>query len=173
MTVRDLIKCSAGFLKAVDVEIRDKGKWVYGYRISPQAQIYYGEKCKDFNERRGPFGVSVCRLLPGEVTEVFKWPPAECPTCVMCIEPQDAPAEVLDLEVDYYLPRDTSMTHNDFKMLIVCKYLPELMIEPNKVGSWIVKNYNGSVKTPKRQNDDPEDIEGQMSLDQFYGTEKI
>lgn len=168
MTVRDLVKCAGSFLQNLDVEIRDNGKWVYGYRIGLDAQVYYAEKCEYFIDRRGKFGMDNCRLQPGEVAEVIKWPPADCPTRVMCIKPTDAPAEVLDLEVNYYLPRHTSMTNNDFDLDVVC-YLPDLMIATEKVKAWIIKNHS-EVKQPKEAT---EDIDGQMSLDQFYQTEKI
>lgn len=168
MTVRDLVKCADGFLQNLDVEIRDNGKWVYGYRIGLDAQIYYAEKCESFADRRGQFGVGNCRLQPGEVAEVFKWPPADCPARVMCLKPTNAPAEVLDLEVNYYLPRHTSMTDNNFDLDVVC-HLPDLMIASEKVKAWITKNHS-EVKQPK---DSTEDIDGQMSLDQFFQKEKI
>lgn len=168
MTVRDLVKCAGGFLQNLDVEIRDNGKWVYGYRIGLDAQIYYAEKCESLADRRGQFGVGNCNLQPGEVVEVIKWPPADCPARVMCIKPTKAPAEVLDLEVNYYLPRHTSATDNNFDLDVVC-YLPDLMIASEKVKAWIIKNHS-EVKQPKETT---EDIDGQMSLDQFYQTEKI
>ena len=153
-------------MQNLDVEIRDNGKWVYGYRIGLDAQVYYAEKCESFADRRGQFGVRNCRLQPGEVAEVIT--PADCPARVMCIKPKDAPAEVLDLEVNYYLPRHTSGTNNNFDMDVVC-YLPDLMIATEKVKAWIIKNHS-EVKQPKETT---EDIDGQMSLDQFYQTEKI
>ena len=168
MTVRDLVKCAGGFLQNLDVEIRDNGKWVYGYRIGLDAQIYYAEKCESFIDRRGQFGVGNCRLQPGEVAEIVKWPPVDCPERVMCIKPDDAPAEVLDLEVYYYLPRHTSVWNNDFDLNVVC-YLPDLMIASEKVKTWIIKNHS-EIKQPK---DDSENIDGQMTLDQFYQTEKV
>lgn len=168
MTVRDLVKCAGGFLQNLDVEIRDNGKFVYGYRISPNAQVYYAERCDKLEDRRGQFGTGVCSLRPGEVVEVYKIPPADCPTRVMCIKPEKAPAEVLDLEVNYYLPRHTSATDNNFDLDVVC-YLPDLMIASEKVKAWIIKNHS-EVKQPKETT---EDIDGQMSLDQFYQTEKI
>lgn len=155
-------------MQNLDVEIRDNGKWVYGYRIGLDAQIYYAEKCESFADRRGQFGVGNCRLQAGEVAEVIKWPPGNCPMRVMCIKPTNAPAEVLDLEVNYYLPRHTSTWDNDFDLSVVC-YLPDLMIASEKVKAWIIKNHS-EVKQPKETT---EDIDGQMSLDQFYQTEKI
>ena len=167
MTVRDLVKCAGSFLQNLDVEIRDNGKFVYGYRISPNAQVYYAERCDKLEDRR-QFGTGVCSLRPGEVVEVYKIPPADCPTRVMCIKPEKAPAEVLALEVNYFLPRHTSGTNNNFDLDVVC-YLPDLMIAADKVKDWIIKNHS-KVKQPKEAT---ENIDGQMSLDQFYQTEKI
>ena len=172
MTVKDLVNCSSGFLKGLDVEIRDNGKFVYGYRISPNAQVYYAERCDKLEERRGQFGTGVCSLRPGEVVEVYKIPPADCPTRVMCIKPEKAPAEVLDLEVNYYLPRHTSGTNNNFDLDVVC-YLPDLMIAADKVKDWIIKNHSSLKADLMLKEAGSEDIKGQMSLDQFYQTEKI
>ena len=57
---------------------------------------------------------------------------------------------------------------NNFDLDVVC-YLPDLMIATEKVKAWIIKNHS-EVKQPKETT---EDIDGQMSLDQFYQTEKI
>lgn len=175
MTVRDLVKCSRGLIKTLYVEVRDNGKWVYGYRISENAQVYYSEKCEGFEERRGQFGSGAFRLKSGEVAEVYKWPPAECPTRVMCIKPEDAPEEVMELKVNYYIPRDTSMTKNDFKLDVVC-YLPDLMIAPDKIKAWMRNNHSSADFLSKKLNlpeEADEDIMGQMTLDQFYEKEKI
>lgn len=172
MTVRDLVICAGGFLQKLDVEISDNGKFVYGYRIGLDAQVYYAERCDKLEERRGQFVTGVCSLRPGEVVEVYKIPPADCPTRVMCIKPEKAPAEVLDLEVNYYLPRHTSGTNNNFDLDVVC-YLPDLMIAADKVKDWIIKNHSSLKADLMLKEAGSEDIKGQMSLDQFYQTEKV
>lgn len=177
--VRDLVKCSSGFLTDMEVVIRDKGKWVYGWRIGPHAKIYRYEHCAEYREQRGQFGIDAVKLKPGEYADVTKWPPDGCPMTVMCVKPEEAPEEVLDLEVNYYQPRympefhGEQLTHNDFSLEIVCN-VPDLMIAPEKIKEFLTKSTDESLKDKlKLPNASSEDIEGQMSLDQFYQTEKV
>lgn len=179
MKVRDLVNCSSGFLTDMEVVIRDMGYWVYGYRIGPHAKIYRYEHCAEYREQRNQLGFGEVKLKPGETADVIKWPPDSCPMTIMCVKPEKAPEEVLDLEVNYYQPRHMpefhgeQLTHNEYSLEIVCS-VPDLMLAPRKVKEWFLKNCqtetNGPFKQPKAGS---EDIDGQMSLDQFYQTEKV
>ena len=57
-------------------------------------------------------------------------------------------------------------------MDVVC-YLPDLMIAADKVKDWIIKNHSSLKADLMLKEAGSEDIKGQMSLDQFYQTEKI
>ena len=154
MTVRELIEC-AYFVKNVEIEVRDKGKWIQGYRIGPDAAIYIYEECAEYQELRGKFGTDRYKLKPEEEADVYKQR-HELPMKVMCIDPRKAPKKILDLRVTYYQPRHIpsfhgeALTHNDFDLNIVV-YPPE----------------EGKPLEPEPK-DKQDDIDGQLILDDFF-----
>lgn len=160
MTVRELIECSY-FVKNVEIEVRDNGKWIQGYRIGRDAEIYIYEECAEYQEYRGRFGIAPYKLKPGEEADVFKWT-RELPMKIMCIDPKKAPKKVLDLRVNHYQPRHIpyfhgdSLTHNDFDLNIVA-YPPE----------------EGKLLEPEPKEAKKDDIDGQLCLDEFFEKEQI
>lgn len=164
MTVRDLVIAGGSELTDMEVIIRDKGKWVHGWRIGPHAKLYRYEHCAEFQHLRNQFGYGVVYLEPGQIAEV-KEASAQLPKTIMCLKPKEAPKEVLDLKVNYYQPRHIpefhkeQLTHNDFALEIVC-FPPDQEVDV----------ITAKIKAAMNKQDE---IEGQMSLDQFFSTEKI
>ena len=162
MTVRDLVE-HATFVKNVEIVIRTTGesaKWIQGYRIGAQAKIYPYEsraevRCAASQPHKTEF------LKPGEEADIKHSDDPKLPMKVIAVEPSKMPKNIADLEVRWYQPRHLwqlhgeQLTHNDFDLDIVC-YPPDRIPDP-------------------KQKDDKqsEDIDGQLSLDEFFEKEQI
>ena len=122
MKVRDLVECATA-LEGMEIVIRENGggKWLQGFRISKKAKLYPSD---DRIENRENYTwiddnrliKNGQRLPDGEVVDVCRF---SCmsgkglPIKVMCIAPEKAPAQILDLEVKSYLPRNIPVIHGD------------------------------------------------------------
>lgn len=160
MTVRDLVEC-APFLKNIEVVVRENGGgwWIQGFRIGPDAKIYKYEYCVENRERV----YSSTKLKEEESIDIERHHGSDhpCPVKAICVSPERAPADVLDLVVYSYQPRHIpqyhgdAATHNDFDLEIDC-YPPE---HQEKLAAY--------RETKEAKTDDQ--LEGQMSIEEFLG----
>lgn len=159
MTVRELVEC-ATFVKNVEIVIRTIGessKWIQGYRIGKDAKIYPYEYRAEVREKN-PHKTET--LKPGEEADVIH--SQELPLKVIAVDPQKMPDAIADLEVRWYQPRHLfklhkeQLTSNDFDLDIVAY--------PPKVAKELKKPIQDKASS---------ELEGQMSLDDFYTKEKI
>lgn len=159
MTVRDLVE-HATFVKNVEIVIRTTGessRWIQGYRIGKDAKIYPYESRV---EQRSSYH-KIINLKPGEEADIKHANNPQLPMKVIAVEPSKMPKDIADLEVRWYQPRHLwqlhgeQLTNNDFDLDIVC-YPPDRIPE-------------------LKQKDDKqsEDIDGQLSLDEFFEKEQI
>ncbi len=168
MTVRDLVQAAGYDLEGLQIRVRENGggKWIQGYRISPNERLYpiicrieFREKYPWIEKttfRGNGYNCPVPEGVKLTVYEDFKDYPIE----IMCIEPKKAPKNILDLEVKYFLPRNVPAIHgdrftNNRYSLEIDAYAPE---ETEKLAVY-------------KQCDEIEQLEGQMSIEDFLGGE--
>ena len=159
MTVRELIE-PATFVQNVEIVIRTTGQsstWIQGFRIGPMAKIYPYEYRAEVREKK-PHPTET--LKPGEEVDILHFD--DLPMKVISVDPNKMPDAIASLQVRWYQPRHLYKLHGEqltsnFFDLDIVAYPPEVAEE---------------LKAPKSDKAS-EDIEGQMSLEDFYTKEKI
>ena len=158
MTVKELVD-AAIFCDVVEIVIRENGghgKWLQGYRIGKEAKIYPSELTREVREimEIESYESKTYNCKPGEVLPVFKG--NNLPMKVICKDVKKIPEEIGNLEVADFIPRKVypihmnSLTSNNHELEINCypaDVIPDKFIESKVV--------------------EPEQLEGQMSIEQF------
>lgn len=171
MTIRDLVFGADGDLEGMEIVVREggKGRWIQGFRISKKAKLYPAD-CTIENRELYPWvkkdknGNYNCAIPEGE-SLVIHQPFRDFPVKVLCIDPQKAPKEVLDLEVARYLPRNIPVIHgqalfnNEFS-LEIWAYLPEPSEKP-------------AIYQEVKKAEIDDQLEGQMSIEDYLGGNEL
>ena len=164
MTVKELVD-AAIFCDVVEIVIRENGghgKWLQGYRIGKEAKIYPSELTREVREimEIESYQSKTYHCKPGEVLPVFKG--NDLPMKVICKDVSKIPEEIGRLEVADFIPRKVypihkdSLTSNKHELEINCypaDVIPDKFIESKVV--------------------EPEQLEGQMSIEQFLEGSEI
>lgn len=168
MTVRDLVQAAGDDLEGMQITVRENGggRWIQGFRISKKARLYPSD-CRIEEREKHPWAQESCsrgygfncEVPQGEVLTIYQ-PHLDFPIKVMCICPGKAPKDVLDLEVRRYLPRNLPTIHGN--SLFNNEFCLEIdAYEPEKQEKLAVY----------KQCDETEQLEGQMSIEDFLGGE--
>lgn len=168
MTVRDLVQAAGDDLEGMQITVRENGggRWIQGFRISKKARLYPSD-CRIEEREKHPWAQESCsrgygfncEVPQGEVLTVYQ-PNLNFPIKVMCVDPGKAPKDVLDLEVKKYLPRNLPTIHGN--SLFNNEFCLEIdAYEPEKQEKLAVY----------KQCDETEQLEGQMSIEDFLGGE--
>lgn len=168
MTVRDLVQAAGDDLEGMQITVRENGggRWIQGFRISKKARLYPSD-CRIEEREKHPWAQGSCsrgygfncEVPQGEVLTVYQ-PHLDYPIKVMCVDPGKAPKDVLDLEVRRYLPRNLPTIHGN--SLFNNEFCLEIdAYEPEKQEKLAVY----------KQCDETEQLEGQMSIEDFLGGE--
>lgn len=169
MTVREMVEAAGDELEGLQIKVAEDNsrKWIQGYRISKKARLYPIDVRIEEREKH-PWAVESCSrghgfnmpVPDGEVLTVYQdfW---DYPIQVMCISPKNAPDEVLDLEVRSFLPRNIPTIHgqklfSNYFSLEILAYMPK-----------------GGIKVTNTPEEKPKDIDGQLSLEEFFEKERI
>lgn len=168
MTVRDLVQAAGDDLEGMQITVRENGggRWIQGFRISKKARLYPSD-CRIEEREKHPWAQESCsrgygfncEVPQGEVLTVYQ-PHLDFSIKVMCVDPGKAPKDVLDLEVRRYLPRNLPTIHGN--SLFNNEFCLEIdAYEPEKQEKLAVY----------KQCDETEQLEGQMSIEDFLGGE--
>lgn len=169
MTVRDLVIGAGDNLEGIQVRVRENGggKWIHGFRISPNERLYplicrieYEEKFPWIEKTTFRGNGYNCPVPKGVHLTVHE-DLSDYPIEIMAIEPKKAPKTVLDLEVKSYLPRNIPTVHG--QRLFNNEYTLEIdAFPPEQMEKLAVYK-----EVDDKQVDDQ--LAGQMSIEDFLG----
>ena len=164
MTVQELLDTMpACDLVEIVVRKTGHGQWIQGYRIGKEAKVYPAEVTAEIRELKGlnEYKSPPVYLEKDEIIDCKVG--FNLPMKVICKDCHKLPEHIGKLEVCSVLPRHVpyfhknALTHNDFALDINC--YPDGFI-PEK---YIVAKETAQISS----------LEGQMSIEDFYGSEVI
>lgn len=125
MNVGELIEVCGEDLKNIEVVVRDNGKWVQGYRIGKDAEVYPYEKRVELIEAgiKDDYHKTI-RLKKEQIADVLKIGGLKMK--VIAKRVSNAPDYVKALQVEYIIPRHIreihgeQLFHNAFDLDITC-----------------------------------------------------
>ncbi len=163
MTVKDLIDIGGDNLEGIQIRIRENGggKWLHGYRISPNERLYpaiskiENQEAFPWITKKGDFNQPIPR---GAELRVYETMRDNLPIDIMCISPKKAPKHILNLEVRYMLPRNIPSVHGE--RLFNNGYMLELdCYPPQKLEKLAIY----------KEVEETEQLEGQMCIEEWLG----
>lgn len=156
MTVKELLEVNPE-CDIVEIIVREKGKWVQGYRIGENVQIYPGDQSLSRFDLHTDYAKKMLSIEPGEEKEIEKIGGLKMKIIKKPVS--KIPDNVGNLIVQRCQPRHIpqfhgeALFHNEYQLDIVC--------------------YPDGFIPEKKEKEKPVELKGQMSIEEIFERESI